>query len=349
VLFRSDLSELDGKVFLVRGMGSFEGSGAKNKLGFLSGSIAAEFSDFSPNPKVEDVRKGIELYRKIEPDTIISVGGGSVMDMGKLIRGLAYTESPEECIKGNATAEVGARFVKHIAVPTTSGSGSEATHFAVVYVDGNKYSFAGESVLPDATVLDPSLTYSMSPKLTAVTGMDALSQAIESLWSVNATDVSSSYARAAVPIIMESLEGAFRRPNSGNRSAMMDSANYAGMAINISKTTACHALSYYMTSNFDIPHGHAVALTLGEVMEYNEGSYYDEILYNVMGVNSASEGKDKINALMDKIGLERKLSRLGIGVKDIDEIIGSVNLQRLKNNPKKVSEEDLRGILGRVF
>jgi len=361
-----DLSDIGnnnfGRVFLVRGKGSFSSSGAREKLANRFDNISAEFYDFSPNPKVEDVLRGIELYKKAESDTIVSVGGGSVMDMAKLIRGLASTEYPAECIKGNVAQNIGTRHVKHVAVPTTSGSGSEATHFAVVYIDGNKYSFVGESVLPDVVVLDPSLTYSMPPGLTAATGMDALSQAMESYWSVNSNEESLKYSRIALKIIWENLERVVNNPNNTARQAMLRAANLAGKAIAITKTTAPHALSYKFTSDLGLPHGHATGLTLGEMLEYNAGISFDDCvdpirgpehysekireINDILNVENASEGKREIKEIMEKIGLRTNLPELTD--KKIAEVIGSVNIQRLKNNPRRLRESDMTRILQKL-
>ena len=159
-------------------------------------------------------------------------------------------------------AEISSPGKKLIAIPTTSGSGSEATHFAVVYVGGEKFSVAHPIyMLPNVVVLNPSLTYSMDSYQTALSGVDAFAQAMESYWSVNSTEESKKYSIEALELIIEHLPLAVNY-NDNSRDIMLHAANLAGKAINIAKTSGAHAISYVLTSKFNIPHGQAVALTL---------------------------------------------------------------------------------------
>jgi alcohol dehydrogenase class IV len=154
-----------------------------------------------------------------------------------------------------------------IAIPTTSGTGTEATCFAVVYIDKTKYSLKHSSILPDYTIIDPTLTHAMPPLVTAATGMDALAQAIESYWGVKSTHESQAYAREAITLTLAYLKAACQNEVEA-RDAMSRAANLAGKAINLTETTACHAVSYPITSYFNVPHGHAVALTLASMFGY---------------------------------------------------------------------------------
>ncbi|MBT4445676.1 phosphonoacetaldehyde reductase [archaeon] len=352
-------SALVKDVFLVTGNRSYELSGAKEQLEtLLSDYNVTEFSDFEKNPKVEDLRRGIEKYRNSNSNIVLAVGGGSVLDMGKSIALLAgQSLDPEEYIT-KRSAIVG-ESVPLIAVPTTSGSGSEATHFAVVYINKQKYSLAHQSMLPKYVVLDSKLTESLPVSITASTTMDAFSQGMESYWSVASTDESKSYAKGALELIMKHGVANVNNPNSETRAAIQIAANLAGKAINISKTTACHAISYTFTSYFGIPHGHAVGLTLASLFEYNaavslddcndpRGSEYVQGVFsdlrNFLGVNSSAEAVSKINSLMTDMGLETSLSVLGIG--DCSEIaVKNVNLERLGNNPRKIGAEEIKEVI----
>jgi len=350
------------KAFLVTGKNSFAASGAKERLKNILNERTMRFYDFSPNPKLEDVLKGIELYNEFLPDIIISIGGGSVIDMAKLIKGLSSEQNIERAIKENRLEY--RPNTELIAVATTSGSGSESTPFAAVYANGTKYSLQHPSLLPEKIVLDPSLTVSMSPRLTAITGMDALSQAIESYWSVNSNGESKEYARRAIPLILGNLKKAVNEPNPYNRKAMLYGANLAGKAIAIAKTTACHSISYPITSNFYIPHGHAVALTLAEVLKYNAELAVEDCIdsrglkyvkqtmreiIDVLGTNSVEGAKEKITFLMESINLETTLGKLGL---DSDAVVNVVkqgfNPQRMKNNPRLMNEENLREIIQKI-
>lgn len=220
-------------------------------------------------------------------------------------------------------------------------------------------------MLPDYSIVDPQFTYSLPPKITASTGMDALSQAIESYWNINSTKESKKYAEKAIKLVVNNLVKAVNDLNKESRRNMSIAAHYAGKAINISKTTACHAISYPITSYFNVPHGHAVALTLPSMFIYN--SEVNEIdildprgldyvkktmkkLKTIIGVSTFLEVKQKIEQIMLKIGLEIKLNKLGIKTQnDIELIIkNGFNPERVKNNPRKLTEYNLRNILEEI-
>lgn len=350
------------KIFLVTGKNSYKSSGAKEKLEpILTNYQLIHFLEFSTNPKLEDVKKGIKLYKKENCDFIIAVGGGSTIDIAKCINVLAAQQSsPEDYICKNK--EINNKGYPLVAIPTTAGTGSEATHFAVVYIDKLKYSLADEKVLPNYVIIDSSLTFNLPKKITAVTGMDAFGQAIEAYWSVFSTEEAKEYAREAMKLILANIEVVVNNPTSKARIAMTKAANLSGKAINISKTTACHAISYPITSYFNVPHGHAVALTLGEMMIYNNNITYEDCLdhrgveyvkkvmrdlCSVFGVNSIEEAKEKIKNLMRTNHLETNLRQLNIYTsKDINIIIQNCfNSERFKNNPRKLTEESLKEIL----
>lgn len=354
------------KIFMVHGKSSFLSSGASNTIiPLLASYTTASFSDFSANPKIEDIKKGLEQFRNNNYDLVLAVGGGSVLDMAKAINILgAQTEEPERYIRQELSLQKKGKPL--VAIPTTSGTGSEATHFLVAYIGKQKYSLAHPTfILPDYVILDPVLTVNLPPKTTASTGMDALAQAVESYWSVHSTEESRDYSRKAIPLILQNLSAAVNHPSLESRAAMMQAANLAGKAINISFTTACHAISYPLTSYFSVSHGQAVALTLGDLFVYN--SHADshtaddctdprgkEHLHKIMQellslfqVHNAEEAKQKIQHLLAEIGLETRLSAFGITApEDINIIIDQgFNPQRAGNNPRKLTPEALRRIL----
>lgn len=350
-------------IFLVTGKNSYFSCGAEKYLKeILKKYSVFRFCDFEGNPRIEDVKKGITLFREFNPDLVIGIGGGTVLDMAKLLNILSpQPNNPAEYISGNeAIKEEGKPL---ILIPTTSGTGSEATHFAVVYIDKEKYSLAHKMMLSDYSIVDPKFTLNLPRKITASTGMDALSQAMESYWAVDSTEESKEYSRQAIKLIMGNLEIASNNSSDESRLAMSKAAHLAGKAINITKTTAPHAVSYPFTSYFGIPHGHAVGLTLGKFLVYNSevtendctdkrGSRFVEDtikeLCSLLDVKNANSAKDKIYSLMNKIGLETNLSTLGIIFEDsLDLIIDNVNIKRLLNNPRKVTKEDLTDLLKR--
>lgn len=350
------------KVFLITGKDSYVKSGAKFHLDkILSGKQVLRYSEFSQNPKIKDLFKGAEEFRSFLPDMIIAIGGGSVIDTAKLLSVLPADKSKlEKIIKANLP--VPERKIPFIAIPTTAGSGSEATHFAVVYQGLTKHSVCSNSLLPDYSILDPELTYSLSPELTAISAFDAFSQAIESYWAVGSTTESRQYAAESIKSILSIYNKLINSPDKETRSVMLKAAHLSGKAINISKTTGPHALSYPLTAGFNIPHGYAVILTLPAFFLYNanapkekmsNGLVYDEHQKRIKELCALLDSLDpqraakKIKSMVEKAGFLTKLSDLGIKDKDdLKVIIDNVNIERLGNNPVRVDREYLRGLCG---
>lgn len=346
-------------VFLVTGKDSYRRCGAEQALAhLLREKRVTHFSDFATNPKMEDVRRGIQLFRENAPGLVIAVGGGSVIDIAKSINILSFHDEPWESY-AQGTSVLSRSGVPFIAIPTTSGAGSEATHFAVVYVNQRKYSLAHPSMVPNVAIIDPELTYTLSPAITASTGIDALCQAIESAWSVHSTPESVAWAHQAIIHTLNSLETAVLSPSHEARNRMSEAAYLAGRAINISKTTACHALSYPLTSRFGISHGQAVALTLPGIFRHNSlvqdhdlndprGANHVrtslEGLMRLFGTTDLEETECAIISLMRRIGLATSLRDLGIHAKHLDQILAEASLERLKNNPRTLSAQQAKNL-----
>ena len=323
------------------------------------------YDDIFPSPTVKGVKNALEAYKKQNYDAIIAVGGGSVLDIGKSVSIFSNNEGKIEdyLLKKKVINRKGAPL---ILIPTTTGTGSEATHFAVIFIDYTKYSLAHPDYLQaDYVIIDPELTYSLPSRVTAYTGMDALSQGIESYWNVNSTSESKEYAKKAIKLIFHNLLDAVQNPNERNRYNMALAANFAGKAINITKTTACHSISYPITSYYNIPHGQAVALTLPSMILFNSKVNESDVLdprgvkyvkkimseiITIIGASNFIEAKEKMEKFIKDIGLETNLTNLGIKTqKDIDIIIkNGFNPDRVKNNPRSLTETQLRKILDEI-
>ena len=359
------LDTLDAKsVFLVTGNASYFSSGAQRSLDRLVGEYRIHrFSGFSPNPKLEDVEIGLRKCREFQPDVVVAIGGGSVIDMAKLIALFAVQDDePLDIVRQGCEIERDALPI--VAAPTTAGSGSEATHFAVLYVDGCKSSVEHPSLLPQTAIIDPELTYGLPPLTTAVCGMDALCQAVESYWSVNSTEASQQFASKSIRLVLDSLVPCVHRPSPQTRLAMAEAAHLAGKAIAVTKTTAPHAISYTMTSRFGVPHGLAVALTLGEMLVFNSSVTHEDVadprgaefvrqsaraICRLFGCRNVSECRTKLRQLMMQMGLPTSLSGVGIMTPAGRRLIAdNVNVQRLSNNPRILSTEALETVLKNV-
>lgn len=345
------------KILLVTGKKSFENSGASNLFVNLFKDKKykiTRFSDFSINPISDDVIKGLTLFNDNNCDTIIAIGGGSVIDMGKLINVFQshYITSIKDFIKKNHIVNKG---VPLIAIPTTSGSGSEATSFAVIYHQKTKFSLSNENILPDLVGLNYKFTLSQSKYSTACTALDAMCQAIESLWSINSTKKSRKYSKKALKLIDKNIIEVVNFPNFKNKSAMCKASYFSGKAINISKTTAAHAMSYSITSNYNIAHGHAVFLSLINFITYNFNLNSKNLndprgidfvkkqikkICSIMDVSGPNELREKLIYLANKIDIKIKLSDLNICINELSTVM-ELNQERLKNNPKKIIDTNL--------
>lgn len=361
------LSNLSAKkVLLVTGRGSYDKCPIRKRVeSNLEGFIISRYCDFDINPKAEDLIKGADFIAAFNPDVIVAIGGGSVLDTAKMLSFLPADDEKTiiNIIKGMAKAIH--RKKKLILIPTTSGSGSEATHFAVAYIDKVKYSIASEYFLPDAIILDPEFTDTMSKELTAITAFDALCHAIESFWSLGATQDSKRYAKESVKIILEVFGNLMNTPDSLDRDKMMMASFLAGKAINISKTTAPHALSYALTQNFGIPHGLAAMLLLPAFFDINAninminlsvGITFNEYVNRVnelkilIGVVSSKKAVNKFNEMILSAGFKLKLRDYGVNnSSDIKLLADSINIERLNNNPVNISREQLISLLKALY
>ena len=299
------------------------------------------FDDFTPNPLYEQVCKGVEMFNAGGCDAIVAVGGGSTIDVAKCIK-LYCKMNPGENYLQQEYKDSG---VPLIAVPTTAGTGSESTRYAVIYFEGKKQSVTHESIIPNYAILEPLLLHSLPIYQKKCTMLDALCQGIESLWSVNSTDESMVYGKIAVQMIMDHWHGYIEENDEEASRYIMMAANYAGRAINITQTTAPHAMSYKLTSMFGVPHGHAVALCLPGVWQYmldhpeqctdprgrEHLDFVFEFIGRIMECDSPYKGMRMFQAIM--VALDMPAPRSVSVEKDVDILTNSVNPVRLKNNP----------------
>jgi len=348
------------RLFIVTGKASFIKNGAKSKISkyFVSEDYFI-FNDFSPNPKIEDVSRGLNQFQKFKNSVILVIGGGSAMDMGKLIHGANEYKATfkQNITKGIDLNKIG---VDVYFVPSTTGSGSEATNFSVVYINKQKFSVINTSFFPKGVCLDPLLCMSMSTYQRAISGFDAFSQAIESLWAIGATKDSKKYAHQSLSLITSNIYMNVNFPNVENTKAMLQASHMSGKAINISKTTVPHALSYYLTTFYDIPHGHAVSLFLGfflkshylakdnKISDKLENVCFRQNIQDIFIYLKSVDGieaKNKWYCLMESCGLSTNLDVILKNKIDKKKLINSVNIQRLMNNPIKYTGSELLEVL----
>lgn len=310
------------------------------------------FDQFSPNPLYEDVCKGVDLFQITKCDTILAVGGGSSLDVAKCIK--LYCQMEKE--KLYLEQEYKDTGVKLVAIPTTAGTGSESTRYAVIYYDGKKQSVTHDSIIPDIAILEPKVLKTLPLYQKKCTMMDALCQGIESWWSVNSTDESKNLSKEAVETIMKWWHEYIFDNTEEASEHIMHAANLAGQAICITQTTAAHAFSYKITSLYKLPHGHAVAVGLPEIWQYmfehldkcidaRGCDYLADIFQSIafaMNCTTQKNAITKFRSMLDEMNIQNPIS-----VNRVDELIvlsSSVNPIRLRNNPVELSSSVIRGL-----
>jgi alcohol dehydrogenase len=351
------------RVLLVCGRTSFEASGAAAVLPELERvAVVQRWDDFAPNTDADDLGRGLRVVDVFDPDLVLGIGGGSAMDMAKLLTAYAGRVSGADVVDViHAGGTITERDRRLVLVPTTSGSGAETTHFAVVYTGHDKHSIAGPAMLPDRIVLDPTLTLSGSDYQRATSGIDAVCQAIESLWAVGATEDSRVFAREALRILLVHLEPFVTDPDLDAATGMSLGAHLAGRAIDVSKTTAAHALSYGLTKRHGVSHGHAVATSLGPFLEAHATATADRLqpgvdpavhdaavadVLTAFGVDDGAAARAAFVDLLERIGLEPRLSALGVSDEDeVRALVRTVNVERLGNDPVRFDGDDLAAVL----
>lgn len=294
------------------------------------------FTEFTSNPKCEEVLSGLHKIQEGNCDFILSIGGGSVIDVAK-------------CIKKDYP-------VKHLAIPTTAGTGSEATHFAVLYEKGEKKSVAAKELLPEYVILEAHLLRGLSLYQKKSTMLDALCQCIESYWSLAANAWSRAYAKKGIELIWNNYE-AYLADDVQTYKTMLEAAHYSGKAIQITTTTAPHAMSYKLTTLYGISHGHAVGLCLPFVWEY----MYEQLenkkknteglketfleLAHIFSCQNIGETIEKLKAFYQALDLQKP----DIQQADIDVFVQTINVERLQNNPMELTSVDLKRIYQKIW
>lgn len=315
-------------------------------------NTAVIFQDFSPNPTYESVIQGLECFNDNNCDCILAIGGGSAIDVAKCIKAFDSIVSPKcnylDCnLKGST--------IPFIAIPTTAGAGSEATKFAVIYYQGEKKSIEHESLIPDAVLFESSLLCTLPLNQKKSTVLDALCHGIESYWSKNTTEESRIYADQAIHLVLDNYNKYFEN-NEDACMKMQEAAYMAGKAINITKTTAAHALSYKLTTLYNIPHGQAVAICLKKVWEYTLSLAIKENntqllkalkdLASAFKVDNEEQAIVRFSNLLNELDIDCKIVT---NVSNIDLITNAVNIDRLKNHPVVFTKEIIKEIYSHIL
>ena len=355
------------KIFLVAGKSFSElpiGKELKELQEEMGFSLEV-FSEFSVNPDFTEALKGAEVFRSYSGDVIFAAGGGSAMDTAKAIK--LFSAMPEEEILKKPWQDNG---IPLLAIPTTAGTGSESTPFSVLYKDGEKISLEDESIYPLVRVEDERSLKSLPLFQKKVTVLDALSHAMESIWSKSSAGDNLYYGKEAIERILRYADDFFQNEETALKEIAY-AANMAGKAIAITKTTGGHALSYKLGGLFSLPHGLAVAMVnkelyplLAEKEKRKEEREKLSFLARCFSKDTVEGGVEAYLSFLDKMEIlassrEFFLERMDYAVlgqenpvgsldknpaileKAVELLTKSVNLERLQNHPMALSEEEI--------
>lgn len=317
------------------------------------GISVVKFDGFTVNPKYEEIVEGVNLFRREECDMIFAVGGGSAIDVAKCIK--LYVNMNED--SNYLEQQIVSNEIPLWAMPTTAGTGSEATRYAVIYYNGEKQSVTHTDCIPSVVFMDVSALQTLPVYQKKATMLDAFCHALESFWSVNSNEESRRFSTQAIELILENYPPYLANQMQGCK-GMLLAANMAGKAINITQTTAGHAMCYKLTSLYGIAHGHAAALCVSVLWPYllqhteecidprGEG-FLKDILNDIASVMRVATPRDAVERF------ERMLEELELDVPkmqpmDYDILKKSVNPVRLKNHPVKLTEDVINRLYHRI-
>lgn len=357
------LEKLEGKKVLLITDPFMVKSGLVNEpIKYLQKSEYRVFSDIIPDPPIEVVTEGIQVFKEFMPDAVVALGGGSAIDSSKAI---AYFSKKI----------LNLEHVQIIAIPTTSGTGSEATSFSVITdkQKGVKYPIISDELLPDVAILDPELVKSVPPNVTADTGMDVLTHGIEAYVSTQSHDCSDALAERAIKLVCEYLPKAYADGNDIKaREKMHNASCLAGIAFDKVSLGINHSIAHAIGAKFHISHGRANSLLLVHVIDYNSqidgykttefsetAKKYAEISsflkLNIFNEKVAVDSlKDAIIKLQKQLNMPLTLTECGIDPKEVeamkDEIAElALNDNCTKTNPVKPTKEDIIKILEKII
>lgn len=320
-----------------------------------AGLAALVYDQVQADPPVTVVKAAVDAARAFGADGVVGLGGGSSLDTAKLVALMIRSDQPIEEMYGTDLAR--GKRLPLIQVPTTAGTGSEVTWVSVVTNEKNekKAIYSGQ-LLPDVALLDAELTVGMPPKVTAATGLDAMVHAIEAYTSRTRKNI---IADALAVKALELLGGNLAKVVANGkdlaaRAAMLQGSMLGGMAFVNASVASVHALAYPLGARFHIPHGHSNALMMAPIFRFNmpaaEKEYAELAAYLLPGQVFATQAAaaeafvGALEALVASVGLETRLSQLGVTEADIPGMATevTVGIQRLlANNPREMSYDDV--------
>ena len=317
--------------------------------------------DIVAEPTVNDFKKVLEAARQFKADSVAGIGGGSVLDVTKLVAAFVHSgQQVEDCFGTGFIQQKGLWFA---CLPTTAGTGSEVSPNAILLDERDhlKKGIVSPLLIADAAYVDPKLTWTVPAKVTADTGMDALTHCIEAYTNKFAHPAVDIYALKGIQLIAANLEKAVNNGQDQEaREALAFGSLYGGLCLGPVNTAAVHALSYPLGGEFHIPHGLSNAILLPSVMKFNMPANVKRHAEVAVALGcqpgkddeeTAQRGVDFIYRLAQAVGIPDKLTALGIPQTAVDGMAkAAMQVQRLlRNNPREVTEQDAKDIYNSLY
>ncbi len=331
-----------------------------------AGTNIEVFDQIMAEPTLNDFNAIVEKARQFDADSVVGIGGGSVLDVAKLVA--AFAHSDQQAADCFGTGFIKAKGLWFACLPTTAGTGSEVSPNAILLDERDhlKKGIVSPYLIADAAYVDPKLTWTVPAKVTADTGMDALTHCIEAYTNKFAHPTVDIYALKGIQLIAANLETAVKDgKNQEAREALALGSLYGGLCLGPVNTAAVHALSYPLGGEFHIPHGLSNAILLPSVMKFNAETCpkrYAEVAAALLSSTSGSsgdtndirlaqQGVDFIYRLAEAVDIPKKLTDLGIPQSAVDGMAkAAMEVQRLlKNNPREVTEQDAKDIYNSLY
>ena len=341
--YQSLLDQLPkGKILLVTSKNSLKRKSTSSLIECLKNHEVDYFNDVKPNPDLDDIEQTIARLRKNKYESIIALGGGSSIDTAKVLS-VSLNAKVLKPLSNFFRNNIKLNWKKNlffVAIPTTSGSGSEVTSFATVwdFFNNKKFSLEGSFLYPDLVILDPELTLTLPRDLTLFPGLDATSHALESIWNSNSDEISDDIAYKSLSLILHAFPKVLKDPRDIHSRAIMQQASLlSGVAINRTKSAIAHSISYPLTTRYAAPHGIACSFTLPYIIDFayekNNSFFRNDHIIN------------EIKLFLQSLNLKNEIGRYANNDDILDIVDEMYSPERAKNFFYNVSLDDIKQIV----
>ena len=347
--FIDEMAGPKARVFLVTGRRSLREQGVlRQVVNQIGDTRLTVFDQVTPFPTPELLAEALEACRASSSEVVVAIGGGSAIDVAKLVAVLATHQGPSHEYLSQRR-EIRRAGIPLIAVPTTSGSSSEVTSGAAIW-DWDEKRSTGLShplMFPAVAIVDPELALSMPQTLAAVTGMDAFTSAFESYWSLEAEPFADALDLEVIRLFAANLEASCTQGDPASRARCALAATMSGVAYSNSHPNVCHAIGSPLTLFWRVAHGQAVGITLPALLRWIAPAIPSKLpaLWVALGVGCLEEAAERVTQIMKRTGLKTRLPDLGVGNEDMGTLLEHIRWERLGALPRPLERDDLRGLL----